>query len=30
VWGDVKKNFSDEDRQRMNVEFEAAKRRVKV
>jgi hypothetical protein len=30
VWSDVKKNFSDEDRKRMNVEFEAAKRKVKL
>jgi hemerythrin superfamily protein len=30
VWSDVKKNFSDEDRKQMNVQFEAAKARVKV
>jgi hemerythrin-like domain-containing protein len=30
VWSDVKENFSDEDRKRMNVAFEAAKRRMKV
>jgi hemerythrin superfamily protein len=30
VWSDVKNNFSDEDRKKMNVAFEAAKRRVKV
>jgi hypothetical protein len=30
VWSDVKNNFSDEDRKRMNVEFEAAKRKVKL
>jgi iron-sulfur cluster repair protein YtfE (RIC family) len=30
VWADVKENFSDEDRQEMNVAFFAAKRRVKV
>jgi hemerythrin-like domain-containing protein len=30
VWSDVKKNFSDEDRRRMNVEFEAAKRKVRL
>jgi hemerythrin superfamily protein len=30
VWSDVKQNFSDDDRKRMNVAFEAAKRRVKV
>jgi hemerythrin-like domain-containing protein len=30
VWSDVKKNFSDDDRKRMNAEFEAAKRRVKL
>jgi len=29
VWKDVKKHFSDEDRQQMNVSFLAAKRRVK-
>ena len=30
VWADVKKNFSDEDRKKMNVTFLAAKGRVKV
>ena len=30
VWSDVKKNFSDEDRKRMNVQFTAAKARIKV
>jgi len=30
VWSDVKKNFSDDDRKRMNVAFDTAKRRVKV
>ena len=30
VWGDVKKNFSEEDRFEMNVQFEAAKARVRV
>jgi len=30
VWSDVKKNFSGEDRKKMNVAFEAAKRRVKL
>lgn len=30
VWSDVKKNFSGDDRKRMNAAFEAAKRRVKV
>jgi hemerythrin-like domain-containing protein len=30
VWKDVKEHFSDEDRQKMNVTFLAAKRRVKV
>jgi hypothetical protein len=30
IWGDVKKNFSVEVRTRMNVAFEAAKRRVKI
>jgi hemerythrin-like domain-containing protein len=30
VWGDVKKNFSHEDRKKMNVAFETAKRRVKL
>ena len=30
VWGDVRKNFSDDVRKAMNVAFEAAKRRVKV
>ena len=30
VWSDVKKNFSEEDRFEMNVQFEAAKARVKV
>jgi hemerythrin superfamily protein len=29
MWSDVKRNFSDEQRRRMNVEFEAAKRKVK-
>jgi hemerythrin-like domain-containing protein len=30
VWSDVKENFSEEDRFEMNVQFEAAKARVKV
>jgi hemerythrin superfamily protein len=30
VWKDVKENFSNEDRQKMNVAFFAAKRRVKA
>jgi hemerythrin superfamily protein len=30
IWADVKKNFSDEDRARMNVAFALAKRRVKI
>jgi len=30
VWKDVKENFSDEDRKRMNVQFTAAKARIKV
>jgi hypothetical protein len=30
VWSDVKKNFSDDDRKRMNVQFQAAKRKVKI
>jgi hemerythrin-like domain-containing protein len=30
VWSDVKKNFSHDDRKRMNVEFLTAKRKVKV
>jgi hemerythrin superfamily protein len=30
IWSDVKKNFSDEERARMNLEFEAAKSRVKI
>jgi hemerythrin superfamily protein len=30
VWADVKKNFSEDDRQRMNVAFLAAKRKVKL
>jgi hemerythrin superfamily protein len=30
VWKDVKENFSDEDRKRMNVQFMAAKARIKV
>jgi hemerythrin superfamily protein len=30
IWGDVKDNFSDEDRTEMNREFETAKKRVKV
>jgi hemerythrin superfamily protein len=30
IWSDVKENFSDEERTRMNLEFEAAKRRVKI
>jgi hemerythrin superfamily protein len=30
IWGDVKDNFSDEDRVEMNREFEAAKKRVRV
>jgi hemerythrin-like domain-containing protein len=30
VWSDVKKHFSDDDRRRMNSEFEAAKHRVKL
>jgi hemerythrin superfamily protein len=30
VWSDVKENFSDEDRRQMNVQFMAAKARIKV
>jgi hemerythrin superfamily protein len=30
VWSDVKENFSDDDRKRMNVQFAAAKARVKT
>ena len=30
VWDDVKENFSNEDRSRMNVAFERAKAQVKV
>jgi hemerythrin superfamily protein len=30
VWSDVKENFSEEDRKQMNVQFMAAKARVKV
>jgi hemerythrin superfamily protein len=30
IWSDVKKNFSEEDRARMNLAFEMAKRRVKI
>jgi hemerythrin superfamily protein len=30
VWSDVKKSFSEEDRFEMNVQFEAAKARVKI
>jgi hemerythrin superfamily protein len=30
VWSDVKENFSDDDRKRMNVQFAAAKARVKI
>jgi iron-sulfur cluster repair protein YtfE (RIC family) len=30
VWADVKENFSNEDRKKMNVAFFAAKRRVKI
>jgi len=30
VWRDVKENFSEEDRKRMNVQFMAAKARIKV
>jgi hemerythrin-like domain-containing protein len=30
IWSDVNKNFSDEERRRMNLEFEAAKSRVKI
>jgi hemerythrin superfamily protein len=30
VWSDVKENFSDEDRKHMNVQFTAAKARIKV
>jgi hemerythrin superfamily protein len=30
VWSDVKKNFSEDDRFEMNVQFEAAKARVKI
>ena len=30
IWADVKKNFSDEDRKKMNVAFLSGKRRVKV
>jgi hemerythrin superfamily protein len=30
VWSDVKENFSEEDRKQMNVQFMAAKARIKV
>jgi hemerythrin superfamily protein len=30
VWDDVRENFSDDDRKRMNVAFERAKTRVKI
>ena len=30
VWSDVKEHFSDDDRKRMNVQFAAAKARVKI
>jgi hemerythrin superfamily protein len=30
VWGDVKENFSDEDRRQMNRAFEAAKAKVRI
>jgi hemerythrin superfamily protein len=30
IWSDVKKNSSDEERTRMNLDFEAAKSRVKI
>ena len=30
VWSDVRDNFSDDDRVRMNIAFEAAKNRVKI
>jgi hemerythrin-like domain-containing protein len=30
IWSDVKENFSDEQRERMNRDFLAAKKRVKV
>lgn len=30
VWSDVKENFSDDDRKQMNVQFAAAKARVKI
>lgn len=30
IWGDVKQNFDDAERRRMNVAFEAAKARVKI
>jgi hemerythrin superfamily protein len=30
VWGDVKENFSDEERRQMNRAFEAAKARVRI
>ncbi len=30
IWSDVKDNFSDEERERMNRDFEAAKKKVKI
>jgi hemerythrin superfamily protein len=30
IWSDVKDNFSDEEREQMNRDFEAAKKRVKI
>jgi hemerythrin-like domain-containing protein len=30
VWSDVKENFSEEDRKQMNVQFTAAKARIKI
>jgi hemerythrin-like domain-containing protein len=30
VWGDVKKHFSHDVRRKMNIDFEAAKRKVKI
>jgi hemerythrin superfamily protein len=30
VWADVKENFSDDERIRMNVDFEAAKKKVRI
>lgn len=30
IWSDVRENFSLEQRERMNIEFEAAKKRVRI